>query len=206
MKSSKVVCFSESFGNKLLPGMYCMPVFAVPKPHSTDLRMVTDQSAGKFSLNSMIPHENIIEYPLDNLRHLGEFLISMHKDFPGSAHVLFKSDVAEAYWLLPVHPYWQVKQVNRISGPLHVDRNTAFGGRVSGCNWISFMSLVSWIAKKKRGIELLGTYADDSFGPELVNNVAWYTPYRKFMPANQVKLLQLWDEINLPHKERKQIF
>ena len=29
--------FSESFGDKLLPGMHCMPVFAVPKPHSTDL-------------------------------------------------------------------------------------------------------------------------------------------------------------------------
>ena len=63
-----------------------------------------------------------------------------------------------------------------------------------------------WIVKKKRGIELPGTYADDSFGPELTNNVTWYTPYCKFMPANQVKLLQLWDEINLPHKESKQIF
>jgi len=68
------------------------------------------------------------------------------------------------------------------------------------------MSLVSWIAKKKRGIELLGTYLDDSFSPELTNNVAWYDPYHKVMPANQVKLLQLWDEINLPHKESKQIF
>jgi len=29
--------FSESFGDKLLPGMYCMPIFAVLKPHSTDL-------------------------------------------------------------------------------------------------------------------------------------------------------------------------
>ena len=47
--------FSEPFGDKLLPGMYCMLIFAVPKPHSTDLRMVTDQSAGKYSLNSMIP-------------------------------------------------------------------------------------------------------------------------------------------------------
>ena len=198
--------FSESFGDKLLPGMYCMPVFAVPKPHSTDLRMVTDQSAGKFSLNSMIPCEDIIGYPLDNLRHLGEFLISMHNLSPDSRRVLFKSDVAEAYRLLPVHPYWQLKQINRIGNSLHVDRNTAFGGRASGCNWIAFMSLVSWIAKKKRGIELLGTYSDDSFGPELVNNVTWYEPFHKFMPTNQVKILQLWDEINLPHKETKQIF
>jgi hypothetical protein len=120
--------------------------------------------------------------------------------------MIFKSDVAEAYRLLPVHPYWQIKQINRVEGSLHVDRNNAFGGRASGCNWIAFMSLVSWIAKKKQGITLLGTYADDSFGPNHANDLAWYAPYRKFMPANQVKVLQLWDEINLPHKESKQVF
>ena len=59
--------FSKPFGEKLLPAMYCMPIFAVPKPHSTNLRMVTDQSAGKYSLNNMIPREDIIGYPLDNL-------------------------------------------------------------------------------------------------------------------------------------------
>jgi len=198
--------FSESFGNKLLPGMYCMPIFAVPKPHSTDLRMVTDQSAGKYSLNSMIRREDIIGYPLDNLHHLGEFLLSMHHRTPHSPRVLYKSDVAEAYRLLPVHPFWQIKQINWISGNLHVDRNNAFRGRGSGCNWIAFMSLVSWIAKKQWNIELLGTYSDDSFGLDHANNLAWYPPYNKFLPKNQVKLLQLWDKINLPHKKSKQIY
>jgi hypothetical protein len=46
--------FSESFGVDLLPGMYSMPIHAVPKPHSTYLRLVTNHSAGGFSLNSMI--------------------------------------------------------------------------------------------------------------------------------------------------------
>ena len=121
-------CFSEAFGDKLLPGMYSMPIFAIPKPHSTDLRMVTHQSAGKYSLNSMIPRDDIIGYPLDNLRHLGEFLLSMHRHHPDSPRILFKSDVSEAYRLLPVHPHWQIKQINRIEGQLHVDRNCAFGG------------------------------------------------------------------------------
>jgi len=197
--------FSESFGNKLLPGMYCMPIFAVPKPHSADLRMVTDQSTGKYSLNSMICREDIVGYPLDNLQHLGEFLLSMHHQTPDSLCILYKSNVSKAYRLLPVHPFWQVKQINRISGSLHVDRNNAFGSQASGCNWIAFMSLVSWIAKKQQNIELLGTYSDDSFGPDYANNLAWYAPYNKFMPRNQVKLLKLWDEINLPHKESKQI-
>jgi len=199
-------CFSESFGDKLLPGMYCMPIFAVPKPHSTDLWMVTDQSAGKYSLNSMIPREDIMGYPLDNLQHLGEFLLSMHHQAPDSPCILYKSDVAEAYRLLPVHPYWQIKQVNQIAGSLHVNRNNVFGGRASGCNWIAFMSLVSWIAKKKRNIELLGTYADDSFSPDYATNVTWYAPYHKFLLKNQVKLLELWDEINLPHKDTKQVY
>ena len=46
--------FSPPFGTDLLPGMYSMPIHAVPKPHSTDLHMVADHSAGQFSLNSMI--------------------------------------------------------------------------------------------------------------------------------------------------------
>jgi len=191
--------FSESFGDKLLPGMYCMPIFVVPKLHFTDLQMVTDQSAGKVSLNSMIPCEDIISYPLDNLQHLDEFLISMHKGSPGSPCILFKSDIAKAYWLLPVHPYWQLKQINHIGASLHINRNTAFS--VDCLHIAGFMD-----SKEEEGVELLGTYSDDSFGPELANNVSWYMPYCKFMPTNQVKLLQLWDEINLPHKESKQIF
>ena len=165
-------CFSEPFGDKLLPGMYCMPIFAVPKPHSADLWMVTDQSVGKFSLNSMIPREDIISYPLDNLQHLGEFLLLMHHQSPDSPHIPYKSDVSEAYRLLPVHPYWQIKQMNWIGGSLHVDRNNAFGGRASGCNWIAFMALVLQIAKKKQNIEFLGTYSDDSFGLDHADNLA----------------------------------
>ena len=129
----------------------------------------------------------------------------MHHNDPTSPCILFKSDVAEAYHLLPVHPYWQIKQVNQIDGLLHIDRNSAFGGRASGCNWISFMSLVSWIAKKKRNVDFLATYSDDSFGPALANDFTWYRPYNKFIPTNQVKILELWDEINLPHKEKKQV-
>ena len=46
--------FSKAFGEELLPGMYSMPIHAVPKPHSSDLRLVTNHSAGNYSLNSMI--------------------------------------------------------------------------------------------------------------------------------------------------------
>ena len=46
--------FSESFGSELLPGMYSSPIQAVEKKGSTDYRLVTDQSTGDYSLNSMI--------------------------------------------------------------------------------------------------------------------------------------------------------
>ncbi|KAF9455248.1 hypothetical protein BDZ94DRAFT_1139344, partial [Collybia nuda] len=66
--------FSESFGKDLLPGMVSMPIHAVPKPDGSDLRMVTDHSAGPFALNSIIPHSSIIGAPIDNLKHLGNSL------------------------------------------------------------------------------------------------------------------------------------
>jgi hypothetical protein len=41
--------FSFPFGPDLLPGMYSMPIHTIPKPHSTDLHMVTNQSTGQYS-------------------------------------------------------------------------------------------------------------------------------------------------------------
>ena len=71
--------FSDSFGLKLLPGMYSMPVHAVPKPSSVDLCLVMDHSTGPFSLNSMIEHSRVTGFPLDNLHHLGEILLDMRQ-------------------------------------------------------------------------------------------------------------------------------
>jgi hypothetical protein len=64
--------FSNSFGKDLLPGMYSMPIHAVPKPHSTDLCLVMNHSAWEYSLNSMIKRQDICGFPLDNMTHLGE--------------------------------------------------------------------------------------------------------------------------------------
>jgi len=119
--------FSDPF-QMLLPGMYSMPIHAVPKPHSTNLHMVTDQSTGQFSLNSMILHSNITGYPLDNMKHLGEILLDIWKCEGNIPLTLFKSDIAKAYRLMPVHPFWQVKKVNTIDSLCFVDRNNALGG------------------------------------------------------------------------------
>jgi len=198
--------FSKSFGIDLLPGMYSMPIHAVPKPHSTDLRLVTNHSAGNHSLNSMIKREDIAGFPLDNMTHLGEMLLRKTKEFPDEKLLLFKSDISDAYRHLPMHPLWQIKQVNTIQGHRHIDRRNCFGGKGSGSLFISFNSLVTWIGKNKYGIEDLGAYSDDSFGIELAKNSTVYEPYNRIMPTNQVTLLNLWDRLGIPHKEKKQLF
>jgi hypothetical protein len=52
-----------------------MPIHAIPKPHSTDLCLVTDYSARPFSLNNMINHSQVTGFPLNNVLYLGEMLL-----------------------------------------------------------------------------------------------------------------------------------
>ena len=186
--------------------MYSMPIRAVPKPGSTDLHMVTDQSAGQFSLNSMIPRDGIKGYPLDSMKHLGEELLFFRRVFGNQSLMLFKSDVSEAYHLMPVHPFWQIKQVNTIDSYRSVDRCNAFGGRGSGCIWISLNGLVTWIARYLKDIPRLLVYSDDSYSIVKASSLVKYEPFNKFMPADQVTLMNLWMELGIPFKEEKQLF
>ena len=197
--------FSNSFGPDLLPGMYSMPVHAVPKPHSTDLRLVTDHSAGPFSLNSLIDHSRVTGYPLDNLHYLGEVLLDSKRSIGNISLTMWKSDIAEAYRLMPMSPYWQIKQINTVDGLRYVDRNLAFGSSASAAIFISFNSLVAWIAKNVKGFTYLGTYVDDSFGCDVQGDILYYGPYECHMPTHQKLLLDLWDEIGIPHKRHKQL-
>lgn len=120
--------------------------------------------------------------------------------------VLFKSDILDAYRNLPMHPLWKIKQVNTIQGQRHVDCRDCFRGKGSGSLFIVFNSLVTWIGKNLCRISDLGTYSDDSFGVELARNVTFYKLYSCFMPTNQVTLLNFWDRLSIPHKEKKQVF
>ena len=197
--------FSHSFGRDLLPGMYSMPIHVVPKPHSDDFRLVTNHSAGDHSLNSMIKREDITGFPLDNMTHLGEMLLRKKAEFPDEELTLFKSDISEAYRHLPMHPLWQIKQVNTIEQQRHIDRRNCFGGKGSGSLFIAVNSLVTWVGKNEYKIPDLGTYSDDSFGVEISKNISFYEPYKRSMPTSQVTLLKLWDELGIPHKDKKQV-
>ena len=74
-----------------------------------------------------------------------------------------------------------------------------------GVLFIAFNSLVAWIAKRVKGIRYMGNYIDDSSGCGLKEDFALYEPYQKRYPRDQVTLLRLWDELGVPHKEKKQI-
>jgi len=66
--------YSSSFGLDLLPGMYSMPIHAVPKPGVKKFHFVTDHSAGQFALNNMISWNDIAGVTLDNVQDLGNAL------------------------------------------------------------------------------------------------------------------------------------
>ena len=186
--------------------MHASPIHAVPKPHSEKMCMIINQSTGPYAPNMMIKCEDIKGFPLDNMRHLGDGLLACHHAKPNQRLVLFKSDVAEAYWLLPMHPLWQIKQIITIDNECDVDHNNCFGGRGSAGIYISFNGLVTWIAKNIQLILDLWTYMDDSFRIDEEGNVVWYHKYDKHMPANQVKLLLLWDKLGIPHEPHKHLF
>ena len=204
--------YSESVGSSLLPGMYCMPIYAVrpvPKPHSVKLRLVNDHSASRYSLNSMIDHDHVVGFPMDNLAQFGEHLINLRKkslDLIGpKSIVVWKSDIEGAYRLCPLHPYWQIKQAVRIGNDFHVDHCIAFGSSASPAIFIAFNSLVTWIAKNKRDIPFITTYVDDSSGCTWADDISYYAPYDKYLPSPQTRLLMLWDDLGIPLQERKQI-
>ena len=77
LKEQQKGYFSKPFGTDLLDGMYSMPIYSVPRPHSVDLHLMNDHSAGPFSLNNMINHSKVTSFPLDNMRHFGEMLFDI---------------------------------------------------------------------------------------------------------------------------------
>jgi hypothetical protein len=141
-----------------------MPIHAVPKPHSADLLLVTDHSARLFFLNNMINHSQVTGFSLNNVLYLGKMLLDAHRSIGNVFLTLWKSDAADTYCLLPMSPFWQLKQVITVDGEHYIDRNLAFRSSGSPGIFISFNSLVVWIAKNVKGISYISNYIDYSSG------------------------------------------
>ena len=124
---------------------------------------------------------------------------------PGADLILYKSDVSAAYHQLPMHPLYQILQIITVGGQRYIDRSNNFGGRMSQIIWQSFMSLVIWILVFRCGIGVLKCYVNDAFSVARAEDICWYKLYHQAIPTDQAKILRLWDEIHLPHAERKQV-
>ena len=64
---------------------------------------------------------------------------------------------------------------------------------------MAFMGLVIWIIIYVCNISHLKDYIDDTFSFECADNSLSYEPYNSCYPAKQTWLLQLWDELGIPH-------
>ncbi|KAJ3751962.1 hypothetical protein EV360DRAFT_89206 [Lentinula raphanica] len=210
--------FSHSFGPDLLPGMYSTPVIAVPKPRSSDLRLVSNQSAGEFSQNSMVDPVAIKGPRMDTMKEFIPALLRYRRENPHQKLVMWKSDVSEAYRLVPMHPLWQIKQVVTSNLPTKdevkegqrvdeikrsVDWCATFGNRASPRLWFSVIGLVLWIAMYVKLIIDIFCYVDDVYGWEKEDNLMLYKPFNVRIPVKQAQLLYLWDFLGIPHKLKK---
>ncbi|KAJ7440692.1 hypothetical protein B0H11DRAFT_1750544 [Mycena galericulata] len=68
------------------------------------------------------------------------------------------------------------------------------------------MGLILWVAIYEILLVDLFAYVDDNFGWEEEGRTKFYGRYGKFMPEKQVKLLELWDWLGVPHAEEKQMW
>lgn len=193
--------FSRSF-DRLLPGMTCMPVHV---KCGKKLRLIQDHSAGMHSLNSLIDEgDRTVQY--DGIRTLGVALRRAHTATSGADIVVFKSDISQAYRIIPMHPFWQPLQAAKINGKYYIDRCNVFGNAASQRLFCAFNSLVLWIAENKKGIKDVLSYVDDNYSWEYQSKRLYYKPYQISLPEKQARLLLLWDELGIPHEKRKQEF
>ncbi|KZT42580.1 DNA/RNA polymerase, partial [Sistotremastrum suecicum HHB10207 ss-3] len=196
--------FSLPFST-LLPGMHVSALGAVPKPHSEKLRLITDQSRGPLALNSWISSESAsVRY--DTLRDLAIVLREYRKAEPHQVFTLWKSDVASAFRLIPMHPLWQIRQVIKIDETYHVDRCMVFGNRAAPRIWCTIAGLLAWIGIYKRKIRILQHYMDDYWSIERNDLLIPYRSYGDLRPHTQVQFLSLLDYCGFPHEQRKQIY
>ena len=127
--------------------MYSSPVHAIPKHETDTFHLINDQSTEDFSPNSMICPNTVARTCMDGIRSLGASLQVYCKAHGDLELVMFKSDIQEVYCLLPMCKEWQVKQVVTVGDMWHVNFRNCFGNPGSYQVFLSFTSLVAWIAE-----------------------------------------------------------
>lgn len=103
----------------------------------------------------MVNHTEVTGFLLDNLAQFSEMLIQLQQQQSDlfDALVVWKSDIAEAYRLCPMHPLWQIKQAVCVGSEFFIDRCNAFGNSASGSIFIVVNGLV--LGSRKRNVAYL---------------------------------------------------
>lgn len=102
--------YSKGF-HTLLQGMKVSPLLLVAKKGSSKMRVCTDMSFGKPSLNDSIIKDRV-KVCFDSLISFAPYMVDMARR--GIKLVVWKSDVQNAYRLLAMALAWQIRQVVRI--------------------------------------------------------------------------------------------
>jgi len=82
----------------------------------------------------------------------------------------------------------------------------AFGTQTAPQIWCTFFGLVMWIVIHVYLLPDLMHYMDNAWSYEMDPTLAFYEPYDSWFPQKQLKLLQLYNNLGLPHVRKKQLF
>ena len=81
-----------------------------------------------------------------------------------------------------------------------------FGSHAAPKIWCMFFGLVMWIAIHICSCADLMHYTDNAWSYEMDPILVYYAPHDSWFPRKQVTLLQLYDNLGLPHNKNKQVF
>ncbi|KAG0150499.1 hypothetical protein CROQUDRAFT_679549 [Cronartium quercuum f. sp. fusiforme G11] len=192
--------YSPGF-QKLAPGMIISPLLLVAKKGTSKMRVCTDMSYRKPSLNDLVIKDKI-RVAFDSLISFAPHMVELKKQ--GKKLYLWKTDAARAYQNMPIHTQYQLRQIVCINNQYHMDHCTNFGSSASPKIWCSFFSLVLWIAVHKFGIKQINNLMDDTWGICTKDEFTTFKDVK--MPLDQAKFLYLFDILNIPWDWKKQIW
>lgn len=184
----------------LLPGMKISPLLLVSKKGSEKKQVCTDISFGSPSLNDSFIKEKI-RVSFDSLISFAPYMVDMAKK--KIRMVVWKSDVKNAYRILAMAMQWQMRQIVKVGDTCHVDKCANFGSAASPKIWVSFFSLVLWIARTRMGLTRINNLMDDTWGVSPASSMVKFKDH--MIPLDQAKLLLLFDILRIPWEWKKQL-
>lgn len=181
----------------------CTPLQSILSPNQAQ---TLSTLVAEFLPNSMIDCDNVASTCMDGIKSLGTSLCAFHNVEGHEAQlIMWKSDIQMAYWNMWVSPEWQTKQIVTIGDKRYVNWCNCFDNHSLYKVFLSFSSLLAWIAEHVTGISHLKVYIDNNCSFQLDGDIdiVYYPPHQCYFLSNQMKLLLLWDEPNVPHKQKK---